>query len=135
MRVLKSVLNAIIAHARETSPRECCGILLAGGSNCATVKRTLRAENAEEDCPEQGYVLGHQAHLQAVRMEARSKLRIVGYYHSHPQGGPQPSLRDRGEAVAGMSYLIVGIGDNGIDCAAWRLEGKRLVPEPLEVTE
>ena len=58
---------------------------------------------------------------------------IVGYYHSHPRGGPEPSARDRELAAEGVSYLIAARRDEEWEAAAWRFTGRGFEPEPLEV--
>ncbi len=136
MRILCQVLESIAAHARQTQPLECCGILMArGGAGLSTVNCVLRAENAETDDLKQGYVLGHRAHIRAVEMESAGGVRIAGYYHSHPCGGIKPSRRDAELAVGGVSYLIVEVNGSSVMYGSWRLEGHDLVPEPVEVIE
>jgi len=135
MRILRRVLESVAAHARESFPHESCGILLAGIEDPSTVRWSLRAENAENVHPERAYVLGHKAHIRAVKMEFSGTARIVGYYHSHPDGEARPSQNDVNQAVAGVTYLIVGIRNGDIERAAWKLRGDRLVQEPLEVRE
>ena len=135
VKMLRGVLESVAAHARETLPSECCGILLAQGNDLSTVSCVLPAENTDRERPEQRYSLGHQAHIRAVEREASSDDRIVGYYHSHPDGGTQPSRCDTTQAVVGVVYLIIGIGGGLIEWAAWRLVGNHFVREPLEVIE
>jgi len=127
------VLESVAAHARENFPRESCGILLAGVEGPSRVRLSLRAENAEKAHPEHAYVLGHKAHIKAVEMEFSGTARIIGYYHSHPNGGPRPSQNDVQQAVAGVTYLIVGVCDGKIEHGAWQLKDDQLVQEPLEV--
>jgi proteasome lid subunit RPN8/RPN11 len=68
-------------------------------------------------------------------MEVSGAARIVGYYHSHPKGGLQPSRRDREHAAEGMTYLIMSLTGGRIRRAAWRLETETCAEEPLEVSE
>jgi proteasome lid subunit RPN8/RPN11 len=135
MRIRRKVLDSIAAHARECSPHECCGILTAREAELATISHSLQASNVEQECPSRRYVLGHKAHLAAVKLEASRDARIVGYYHSHPSGDAMPSARDTDQAVPDTLYLIVGLRNGSADHAAWRLEDGRLVQQPLEVDE
>ncbi len=135
MRMPRNVFESVVSHARESLPRECCGILMARVDDPSTVTMAIRAENAESDSPEQEYVLGHKAHLAAVDMESSGAVRIIGYYHSHPQGGNRPSARDKVRAIAGTTYLVLGLGCDAVEYAAWRFEGDAFAPEPLEVGE
>jgi len=135
MKIARNVLDAIADDARGAMPAECCGILLAGGGDPATVTRALRADNAERSRPDRGYVLGHDAHIEAVRMEAAGDSLIAGYYHSHPHGAARPSQRDKDRAVEGVTYLIVGLAGDSPRYAAWRAAGADFAREPLEVSE
>lgn len=134
MRILRDALRAVVDHGRESLPHECCGILLAAGSDPPVVSRVLRADNAEQARPHRAYSVGHMAHIEAVRMEASGEASIVGYYHSHPEGGSAPSREDTERAVSGVTYLIVSFGEGPVECAAWRLDGDRLVTQPLELS-
>ncbi len=134
-KILRGALESVAHHAGESLPCECCGILLAQGEELSTVSCALPGENTETEHPQQRYSLGHQAHIRAVEREASSDDRIVGYYHSHPDGGTQPSRCDTTQAVVGVIYLIMGIGGGLIEWATWRLVGNHFVREPLEVIE
>ena len=70
VRILRHILESVADHARQSIPRECCGILMAQGDDLSTVSCALPAENAETDQPEQRYSLDHKTHLRAVEMEA-----------------------------------------------------------------
>ncbi len=135
MTISRQVLEAVAAHAGEAFPRECCGVLLDRPDDPLTASHVLRAENVEQSHPDQQYVLGHKAHLNAVQMESLGEAQILGYYHSHPNGGEKPSRRDKEQAVAGVTYLIVAVCNGVAEHAAWRLKDAQLVREPLEVRE
>ena len=135
VKILRRVLESVAVHAEESLPCECCGILLAQGNDLSAVSCALPADNADRERPRQRYSLGHQAHIRAVEREASSDDRIVGYYHSHPDGGTQPSRCDTTQAVVGVIYLIIGIGGRSIEWASWRLVGNHFVRESLEVIE
>ena len=133
MKVGRDTLDGLEAHARGAHPEECCGVLLARRDAPSTVSLAIRAKNAEAGNRERGYVLGHEAHLEAARRESTGAWTIAGYYHSHPDGGTRPSSQDGSEAADGAVYLIVGVQGEGTGHAAWRYEGDRFVPEPVEV--
>ena len=132
MKILGRVLEATAAHARASRPLECCGILLAEGAGALVATRALPARNAAEH-PLDRYVLGHEAHLDAVQLEADGAARIVGYYHSHPGGECRPSPHDLDRAAGDLPVLIVAVNDGAVDYAAWRLQGAAATQEPLEV--
>ena len=112
MKVGRDTLDELDAHARAAHPEECCGVLLARREAPSTVRLAIRARNAETGNREKGYVLGHEAHLEAARRESTGAWTLAGYYHSHPAGGTAPSDRDRRETVRsehGVFLLAVAI--------------------------
>jgi proteasome lid subunit RPN8/RPN11 len=133
VKIASDALREIAAHARRSRPRECCGILLGSPRDPDRVCRALPAANAERHCPESAYVLGHTAHIRAVAMEAAGTHRIAGYYHSHPGGSAAPSSEDAHRALPGTVYLIAAVEGRALRYGAWRREGGRFVPLPLEV--
>ncbi|HEU0077690.1 MAG TPA: Mov34/MPN/PAD-1 family protein, partial [Longimicrobiaceae bacterium] len=56
----------------------------------------------------------------------RDGLALVGFYHSHPDGRPEPSRLDREQAWPWYSYLIVAAGSGGAgEARSWRLRDDR----------
>ena len=66
-------------------------------------------------------------------METSGVADIVGYYHSHLNGSPEPSGLDADLAVEGMTYLVIGVGRGYPRYSAWRFGGDSFVQEPVEV--
>lgn len=62
---------------------------------------------------------------------------MVGAYHSHPRGGPEPSETDTAQAFRDFVFLIVGLGGagGGMQVGAYILEDDALMPVPLTVVD
>lgn len=57
----------------------------------------------------------------AAGLTGHNGPRVVGFYHSHPDGSVAPSPLDAESAWPGYVYLIVGVTDSGpAGLAAWR---------------
>jgi len=100
------VRRAIVAHARDAYPMECCGLLVGAGRRVAFA---VRMQNMA-DSPTR-YRLDDRAHieLRKVLRAFTPSLAIVGVYHSHPDGTPEPSPTDLSEAYySEWVYVIVG---------------------------
>ena len=70
--------------------------------------------------------------------EAQSeRFAVVGAYHSHPRGGPEPSETDVAQAFRDFVFLIVGLGASigGMEIRAYTLDDDRLMPVPLIVVD
>jgi len=121
VRSLKSeVVQAVVAHAREAAPAECCGLLLGTGN---TVVAAARTRNSAGD-PTRRFEIDPQEHVDA-RREARGRgLAVLGFYHSHPRSPAVPSPTDLAEAsYPDHLYLIVSLAAPEPDVGLFRLEG------------
>jgi proteasome lid subunit RPN8/RPN11 len=62
---------------------------------------------------------------------------VLGAYHSHPRGGPEPSETDTAQAFGDFVFLIVGLGSarGGMEIRAYALQDETLAPVDLIVTD
>ncbi len=127
MQIAASALSDILHHARETAPRECCGLLVGSGDS---VVRTVRAANL--DAAPTRYSIDPADHFRAIRGARADGLEVVGAYHSHPASAAIPSATDIAEATSGADfvYLIVSLVDE--DVRAYRIDKGTAVRIPLQ---
>jgi proteasome lid subunit RPN8/RPN11 len=113
VQIPAAVLDDVVAHARETLPDECCGLLVG---EPASVVRAVRARNLTPS--PRRYLIDPADHFAAIRDARADGLAVVGAYHSHPGAPSEPSRQDLAEA------LIVSIGPAGepADARAYRLK-------------
>lgn len=129
MRIARSHWDALVAHAREEAPNECCGYLRATDGRVAEV---FRARNLRES--RYGYELDPQSLLAANDLDDQGAE--VGIYHSHPKSAAEPSQTDINLAYyPHWTYLIVSLdgGDDGAQIRAWRIADGRVEEEELVV--
>jgi proteasome lid subunit RPN8/RPN11 len=82
------------AEARAAFPHECCGLIegvYEGGSARALALRPTANFSEHPD----SFEIDPTAHLRLMREARAAGREIVGCYHSHPNGLPVPSGRDR----------------------------------------
>jgi proteasome lid subunit RPN8/RPN11 len=116
--IARRALDAVLAHAEETSPSECCGILLGDGDR---ILAAVRARNIDAD-PNRRFLINPSDHIDARRSARREGLDVVGFYHSHPASGAYPSPAD----IAESSYpdavsLIAGMKAGRFEARLFRL--------------
>jgi proteasome lid subunit RPN8/RPN11 len=76
--------------AQREPGRECCG-LLAGREG--TITHAFPAENVASD-PARNYEVAPREIIRLMREFRAAGLEFLGIYHSHPNGGTEPSPRD-----------------------------------------
>ena len=97
------------AEARAAFPRECCG-LIEGRRESGVVFATRFHPTANLSPDADGFEIDPAAHLSLMRELRGSGFEIVGCYHSHPNGRPGPSDRDRARyAAEGFVWLIAAL--------------------------
>jgi len=117
-RVPKRVIDAVVAHAREEAPAECCGLLLGRGNEIHTARRTRNA--AEQPTR---FFIDPQDHIDGRREARAQELDVVGFYHSHPHSPPEPSATDRDEAhYPDHLFMIVSLAGADPEVKLFALE-------------
>ena len=102
-------VDEIIAHAREASPAECCGLI--GGLIEGKAQTIYRTRNVADD-PLTTYEAAPEDLFAAQRAMRENGEQLLAIYHSHPRSSdPQPSPTDvRLAYYPSAVYLIVGLG-------------------------
>lgn len=134
-------LKAIVDAAEAAFPEESCGLIVGRGKGqLVRVTRVVPAANLLAAVP--GRFELDPAVRVAVEKDLRetgAKDRIVGHYHSHPDGSVDPSSTDRAMAFEpDMAWVIVGVADGqAIQVQAHRMDEKRgdFRPVPLRVAK
>ena len=115
----QAVLDAIVAHAREAAPAECCGVLLGSADH---ISEAVRARNLSTD-PNR-FLIDPQDHIGARRTARSRSLDVVGFYHSHPHSPPVPSATDRAEmGYPDLVHLIVSLEAGPPETRAFTMSG------------
>ncbi len=127
MRIERAHWEAIVAHAREEAPNECCGYLRASDGR---VEEVFRAQNLRNS--RYGYELDSKSLLAANELDDQGFE--VAIYHSHPRSPAAPSQTDINLAhYPHWTYLIVSLdsGERGPHLRAWRIADGRVEEEEI----
>jgi proteasome lid subunit RPN8/RPN11 len=120
-----SLRDQIVQETRAAFPRECCGLLegITEGESvridAAHPTRNLaESEDRFEIDPREQFAL-----LRAARDRGRE---IVGCYHSHPNGRPEPSPRDLENAgEEGFVWLIASLAGADVNLRVFIYSDRR----------
>ena len=131
MRIPKSVLDQVIAHATGERPRECCGLLIGTHDE---ILELVESRNLSDHSNR--FELDPAVHIQARRAARERGLFVTGFYHSHPHSPPAPSPTDLAEAMYDdVLQLIVGVVNGRFEARAYRYSGGSYEPVQMEVRD
>ncbi|MFB3904446.1 MAG: M67 family metallopeptidase [Acidobacteriota bacterium] len=112
----KSIVAEMLAHARESSPIECCGLLTGEGDHTSGIRKAtnqLASRFAFFIPPEELFDF-----FRALRASGR---QFTGIYHSHLTGPAAPSLRDLEEFhYREVCYWIISLAGRVPDIRCYR---------------
>lgn len=130
------MLGAVVQHARDAAPAECCGLLLGremthDTAHETTIVTAVRTRNAADD-PVTRFLIDPGDHFDGRRTARERGLEVVGFYHSHPRSPAAPSETDRAEAAYPHHlYLIVSLAAEEPDIRLFRYDGGNFAPLPF----
>ena len=130
MRAPAAVRRAMVRHALDARPRECCGLLIGRGREILAVYPMVNVA----ETPDTRYRVDDAAHVELRRLLRRMDppIGIVGVYHSHPDGDARPSPVDIAEAhYPEWLHVIVGLGGTRPLLRAFRIADGRARPVRL----
>jgi proteasome lid subunit RPN8/RPN11 len=89
-RLADQIRQAILTHADNCAPDECCGLLAADTEGRITFAYPL----TNVDPSPVSYTVDPDEHFAALSHAESQGWEIAGAFHSHPAGGATPSMID-----------------------------------------
>ncbi|MCS6777264.1 MAG: M67 family metallopeptidase [Chloroherpetonaceae bacterium] len=148
-------VQAIRAHGAEDFPCECVGVLLGDVEGDTKVVREVRRltnvftpnEEFERSVVgadgevalhgrERRFQIAPDTMFRLMQEERQTGLRVLGFYHSHPDHPAHPSAYDLEWASPWYSYLILSVRQGQpAELTCWTLDTERHVflPEAIQV--
>ncbi len=126
--------DAVVDHAIDCAPGECCGILTGSrdGSQ-AHVEAVHRTANVADE-PRTTYEVDPAQQLEIMTACEDRGRDVVGFYHSHPAGPGRPSPTDRARATwVDHTYVIVSLEAGHPFVGAWFLTDEGFEPEVVSL--
>jgi proteasome lid subunit RPN8/RPN11 len=92
--VLSTQQVAMLRAAAESAyPRECCGLLIGNGADRILVTEIHASANVAEE-PTHRFEIDPQLQFDLLRAVRGTGERVVGHFHSHPNGAATLSRHD-----------------------------------------
>jgi proteasome lid subunit RPN8/RPN11 len=127
VRISRAYWDALVEHARDDAPNECCGYLWAEQDQILGVQR---AENPRKS--PYGYEFDFPTLAAVNDLDEEYQ---VGTYHSHPRSSAEPSQTDINLAnYPDWLYVIVSL-EGEADVRAWWIRDGKVTEEALEVVQ
>ncbi len=98
--------------AERAYPKECCGLLIGAGEDVVIVSHVVVASNLSDD-PHR-FLIDPQVQFDWLRKLRGTQERIVGHFHSHPNGRAEPSEIDAEMASESGQYWVIIPVHNGL---------------------
>ena len=130
MRIARSLIDEIVAHARAEAPNECVGMIASSDGVAVAVHRARNAAASPLRYEIDGM---EQYNIQTAIEDAGLELGAI--YHSHTRSAPLPSQTDINLAFYPDSlYVIVGVKDRDApEVKAYRIVDGQVSEAPLDV--
>lgn len=110
MHIAPDPWEAMVKHAREVYPNECCGAMLGSiDGDGKLVLAALPLENAFDGAQTARYELRPEDLLAADRAARERKMDLIGIYHSHPDCDAYFSKTDLQNSCPWYSFLVLSI--------------------------
>jgi proteasome lid subunit RPN8/RPN11 len=131
--IAPALLDALIEHALEDAPNECCGVVAVAPGRPPVAAEVHRASNTA-------------ASPLRFEVDPRELLRIIdqiedagqelgAIYHSHTRTAPYPSQTDVNFAAnwPGVEWVIVGVSDaREPDVRSYLIDAGEITEIPIE---
>jgi proteasome lid subunit RPN8/RPN11 len=130
MRISRSMVEEVVAHAREEAPNECCGMIAARDGEAVAVHRARNAQASPLR-----YEIDGRDQFRILDTLEREGLDLGAIYHSHTRSAPVPSQTDINLARLWPDplYVIVGVADEEPDVRAFHIRDGRVDEAALEI--
>lgn len=116
LHISRSLLDAVIAHARAETPNECCG-LLAGMIENGEGRVAWHFPLVNELFSPTEYLSESGSMIAAEKGRRTAGLEVLAIYHSHPASEPIPSKTDLARNYWGETVMHVIVGLAGIQAS------------------
>lgn len=128
----RTVLEAVIAQAREELPYEACGYL---AEKNGLVEAAISLTNTDKAADH--FSLDPAEQFAAIKAMRGQGQRLRAVYHSHPETPARPSLEDIRLAYdPEISYVIISLADpERIEVKSFRISQGQVLPEEIQLVE
>ena len=131
MKIVRNVIERIVAHAERDAPIEVCGFLVGEEGRITRDYPMANAEGREDH-----FTFDPNEQLAAYQAMGQEGIEIMGVYHSHPATPARPSVEDiRLARNPALIYIIVSLLDQIKTVKGFYIKAGTVEEEPLIIEE
>jgi proteasome lid subunit RPN8/RPN11 len=110
IRIETEPWGAMVAHARQAYPNECCGAMLGSlDGETKVVNQAIALRNAFQGEQAARYELRPEDLLAADKAARERGMDLIGIYHSHPDCDAYFSKTDLQNSCPWYSFVVLSI--------------------------
>lgn len=130
MKFTQSQIDAMVDHARDDLPNECCGVVASRDGSATTVHRVINAAASPLR-----YEMDSQDFLRVYNTIDDADEDVGAIYHSHTRSAAYPSQTDINLALwPDALYIIVSLAADEPDVKAFRIVDRKVDEVTLEIS-
>ena len=128
--------NAMVAHALEDAPIECCGIVAVAHGASTSIHRARNTEASPYR-----FSIDPRDYLKIERTIEAANSTVAGFYHSHTGTPPVPSPTDiRAMTGAGFTppfiHFVIGVADRAKpEVRVWHIDAGTKIEQQYRLVE
>lgn len=108
MNIAQIVLDSAVIEANRASPKEACGLLMGYGDH---ITELFLCKNVTRQDPHKNFEIDPQFLINAQKETRDAKYKIMGVWHSHPNGRSAISDKDKARSLdKGWYWLVTATG-------------------------
>ena len=109
IRIESEAWAAMVSHAQQAYPNECCGAMIGSIGDTKTVQVAMPLENAFEGAQAARYELRPEDLLAADKAARERSMDLIGIYHSHPDCDAYFSKTDLQNSCPWYSFVVLSV--------------------------
>ncbi|TJY41378.1 M67 family metallopeptidase [Cohnella pontilimi] len=115
----KEVERRLTDACRRRLPNETCGILFGTEAGAQVEVEEFAVIRNAARRPGESFAFLPEDWVSAYYEAQKNQRKIVGFFHSHPDGRPLPSVKDAKGWLPWGTYWIVGFSQHDSEIAAY----------------
>jgi proteasome lid subunit RPN8/RPN11 len=110
IRIEPDAWAAMVSHAQQAYPNECCGAMIGSiDGDAKAVRVAMPLENAFEGAQAARYELRPEDLLAADKAARERSMDLIGIYHSHPDCDAYFSKTDLQNSCPWYSFVVLSV--------------------------